>query len=139
MPPFQPQHVPGIPVPPHVSLQSEVPENYRWQEIVHRAVSQHRGLPNLSLPAPPPPVNPNVQISPAHSPVQSSHASKRLKTEAHHMHDKGKVVAAPYSPSSDSTKYVSSLIHLRDDCSHIIIEIKPQGSTQPKADSRKSK
>jgi hypothetical protein len=75
-PPFQPQNVPGIPVPPHVSLQPEVPENDGWKEIVHPTVSHHRGWPNLSLPPPPPPVNPNAQISPAHSPVQSSHARK---------------------------------------------------------------
>jgi hypothetical protein len=138
-PPFQPHHVPGIPVPPHVSLQLEVPENDGWQEIVHATVSQHRGWPNLSLPAPPPPVNPNVQISPAHSPVQSSHASKRLKTESHHTHDKGKDVVAPSSPSSDSSKSISSRMHLRDECSHVISEIKPKGSTQPKANSEKSK
>jgi hypothetical protein len=42
-PPFQSPHVPGIPVPPHVSLQLEVPENDGWQEIVHPAVSQYRG------------------------------------------------------------------------------------------------
>jgi hypothetical protein len=30
-------------------------------------------------------------------------------------------------------------MHLRDDCSHVISEIKPQGSTQPKANSGKSK
>jgi hypothetical protein len=63
-------------VPPHVSMQPEVPENDGWQEIVHPTVSHHRGWPNLSLPPPPPPVNPNAQISPAHSPVQSSHARK---------------------------------------------------------------
>jgi hypothetical protein len=134
-PPFQPQHVPGISVPPHVSLQPEVPENDGWQEIVHPTISQHRGWPNLSLPAPPPPVNPNVHISPAHSPIQSSHARKRLKTESHHMHGKGKFVVAPSSPSSDSAKLVSSRMHLRDDCSHVVSEIKPQGSTQPKANS----
>ena len=55
------------------------------------------------------------------------------------MHDKGKVVAAPSSPSSDSAKSVSSRIHLRDEFSHVINEIKPQGSTQPKAISGKSK
>jgi hypothetical protein len=137
--PFHPQNVPGIPVPPHVSLQPEVPENDGWQEIVHQAVSHHRGWTNLSLPPPPPLVNPNVQITLAHSPVHSSHASKQLKTEAHHVHDQGKVVAAPSSPSSDSTKSISSYIHLRDDRSHVISEIKPQGSTQPKAISRKSK
>jgi hypothetical protein len=42
-PPFQPQHVPGISVPPHVSLQPEVLENDEWQEIVHPTFSHHRG------------------------------------------------------------------------------------------------
>jgi hypothetical protein len=84
-------------------------------------------------------VNPNVQISPAHSPVKSSHTRKRIKAEAHHMHDKGKVVVAPSSPSSDSAKFVSSRMHLRDDFSHVISEIKPKGSTQPKSNSEKSK
>jgi hypothetical protein len=54
------------------------------------------------------------------------------------MHHKGKVVASPSSPSSDSTKIVSSCMHLRDDCSHFINEIKPQGSTQPKDNLGKS-
>jgi hypothetical protein len=44
------------------------------------------------------------------------------------VQDKGKVVASPSSPSSDSAKSVSSRMHLRDDCSHVISEIKPQGS-----------
>jgi hypothetical protein len=122
-------------VPPHALLQPEVPENDRWQEIVHPAVSQHRGWPNLSLPAPPPSFNPIFQVSPAHSHVQSSHTSKRLKIEAHHAHDKRKVVATPSSPLSDSAKSVSSSMHLRDDFSHIINEIKPKGSTQPKSNS----
>jgi hypothetical protein len=71
--------------------------------------------------------------------VKSSHASKRLKTEAHHALDKGKATFAPSSPSNDSDKYVSSRMHLRDDCSHVISEIKPKVSTQPKVDSRKSR
>jgi hypothetical protein len=83
--------------------------------------------------------NPNVQIFTAHSPVQSSHASKRLKTKSHHTHDKGKAIAAPSSPSSYSAKSISSRMHLRHDCSHVISEIKPKGSTQPKANSGKSK
>jgi hypothetical protein len=128
-PPFQPQHVLGIHVPPHVSLQPKVPKNDRWQEIVHPVVSQHRGWPNLSLPAPPPPVNPIVQISLARSPIQSSYTSKRLKIEAHHTHDKGKVVVSPSSPSSDPAKSISSRMHLRVDYSHVINEIKPKGST----------
>jgi hypothetical protein len=127
-PPFQTPQVHGIPVPLHVSLQPEVPENNGWQEIVHPTVSQHRGWPNLSLPAPPP-INQIVQASLVHSPVQSSHASKRLKTEAHHALDKGKATAAPSSPSNDSDKSMSFRMHLRDDCSHLINEIRPKGST----------
>jgi hypothetical protein len=94
-PPFQSPQAHGILVPPHVSLQHEVPENDGWQEIVHPTVSQHRGWPNLSLSAPPP-VNPISQASPDHSLVQSSHARKRLKTEAHHALDKGKSIACPF-------------------------------------------
>jgi hypothetical protein len=55
------------------------------------------------------------------------------------MHDKGKVVVSPSSPSSDSAKSISSRMHLRDECSHVISEIKPKGSTQPKANSKNSK
>jgi hypothetical protein len=71
--------------------------------------------------------------------VQSSHARKRLKTEAHHALDKGKAIAAPSSPSNGSDKSVSSQMHLRDDCSHVINEIRPKGSAQPKENSGKSK
>jgi hypothetical protein len=81
-------------VPPHVILQPEVPTNDGWQEIVNPTVSHHRGCPNLSLP-PPPPVNPNVQISPMHSPIQSSHASKSLKIDVPYVQYKGKVVSSP--------------------------------------------
>jgi hypothetical protein len=138
-PPFQDLHIPCITVPPHVSLQPKFPKNYGWQEIVHLIVSQHCGWPNLSLPAPPPPVKQIVQVSPAHSPIQSSHISKRLKIKAQHAPDKGKVVVAPSSPSSDSAKSISSCMHLRDDFSHVINEIRPKGSTQLKANSEKSK
>jgi hypothetical protein len=88
---------------------------------------------------PPPPVNPNVQIAPVHSPVQSSQASKRLKIDVPHVQDKGKVVASPSSPSNDSSKSMSSRMHLKDDCFHAISEIKPQGLNQPKATFGKSK
>jgi hypothetical protein len=137
-PHFQASHVPRILVTPHVSLQPEVPENDRWKEIVHTKVSQHCGWPNLCLPSPPPLVNPVVQASPTHSPAQSSHASKRLKIKSHHAPNKGKVLDAPSSPSSDSAKSVSSCMHLRDDFSHVISEIRPKGSTQPKENSEKS-
>jgi hypothetical protein len=79
MPPFQAPEVPGIPVPPHVSLQPKIPQNDRWKEIVHLTVSQHRGWPKLSLPAPPL-VNQIFQDTSVQSPVKSSHASKRLKS-----------------------------------------------------------
>jgi hypothetical protein len=137
-PPFHPQNVPGIPVPPHVSLQPEFPENDECQEIFHPVFSHHHGRPNLSLP-PPPHVNQNVQISPAHSLVQSSHARNRFKIEAHHVHDKVKDHVSPSSPSSDSSMSVSSHMYLRDKFSHVISDIKPQDSTQPKAISGKSK
>jgi len=64
--------------------------------------------------------------------VKSSHANKRLKIEAHHAFDKGKSTATPSSPFNDSDKYMSSWMHLRDDCSHMISEIKPKGPAQPK-------
>jgi hypothetical protein len=137
-PPFQAPHVLCIPVPPHVSLQPEVPENDGWKDIFHPTVSQHHGWPNLSLPTPPP-VNQIVQDALVHSPVQSSHARKRLKTEAHHASDKGKAIVAPSSPSNDSAKSVSSRMHLRDDCSHVISEIRPKGSIKPKENSKRSK
>jgi hypothetical protein len=65
--------------------------------------------------------------------------SKRLKIEAHHARDKGKSTAVPSSPSNGSDKSVSSHMHLRDDCSHVISEIRPKGSTQPKENSERSK
>jgi hypothetical protein len=69
------------------SLQPEVPENDGWKDIVHPTVSQHRGWPNLSLSAPPS-INQIFQDTPVHSPIQSSHARKRLKMEAHHAPEK---------------------------------------------------
>jgi hypothetical protein len=62
-----------------------------------------------------------------------------LKTKAHHAPDKGKATAAPSSPSNDFDKSVSSRMHFRDDCSHVISEIRPKGSTQPKENSKRSK
>jgi hypothetical protein len=62
-----------------------------------------------------------------------------LKTEAHHAPDKGKAITTPSSPSNDSDKSVSSRMHLRDDFSHVISEMNPNGSTQPKANSKRLK
>jgi hypothetical protein len=137
-PPFQAPKSLGIPMPPHVSLQPEVPEKNGWQEIVHLTVSQHFGWPNLSLPAPPP-ANQIAKYAPVYSPVLSSHARKGLKTEDHHALDKGKATAAPSSPSNGSDKSVSFRMHLRDDCSHMINEVRRKGSSQPKTNSKNSK
>jgi hypothetical protein len=74
----------------------------------------------LSLP-PLPLVNPNVQITPVYAHVQSSHASKRLKTDIPDVKDKGKAAASPSSPSNDSSKSVSSHMHLKDDCPMLLV------------------
>jgi hypothetical protein len=137
-PPFQAPQVPSFHVPPHVSLQPKVIENDGWQEIVHPTVSQHCGWPKLSLPAPLL-INKIVQASPDHLPVQSSHERKRLKIEAHHAPDKGKSIASSSSPSNDYDKYVSSRMHLRDDFSYVINEIRHKGSTHPNENSEISK
>jgi hypothetical protein len=71
--------------------------------------------------------------------VQSSHARKILKTESHHALDKGNPIATPSSPSNETEKSVSSWMHLRDDCSHVIMDIRPKGFAQPKENSRKSR
>jgi hypothetical protein len=125
-------------VPPHVSIEPEFHENDGWKDIANPIVSHHRGWPNLSLP-PPPPKNPNIRISPVHSPIQSSHARKRIKTDFLHVQEKGKVVSSPSSPSNDSSKLVPSCMHLKDDFSHVISEINPQGLNQPKNSSGNSK
>jgi hypothetical protein len=119
-------------------LQPEVLKNDGWKEIVHLTVSQHCGWPKLSFLAPSP-INPIVQDALDHSPVQSSHVSKRLKTEAHHALDKGKSTAMPSSPSNGFDKSLSSRMQLRDDCSHVINEIRPKGSAKPKENSGKSR
>jgi hypothetical protein len=62
-----------------------------------------------------------------------------LKTKAHHAPDKGKATVASSSPSNGSNKSVSSWMHLRDDYSHVINDIRPKGSAQPKENSEKLK
>ena len=68
-----------------------------------------------------------------------SYSNKRLKTEAHYAPDKGKATTAPSSPSNDYDKSVSSRMHLRENLSHVISEIKPKGYTLPKANSERLK
>jgi len=62
-----------------------------------------------------------------------------LKIEAHHALDKGKATIAPSSRSNGSDKSMSSRMHLRDDFSHVISEIRPKGSVEPKENSERSK
>jgi hypothetical protein len=116
-------------------MQLEPPSNDGWKEIVHQHVSHHHGWPTVSLPfpPPPPPFIPNAQADRVVSPVQSSHASKRLKSAIPEPKlDKGKEVANPSKSSKDSYESISSHLHLKDDCSHVISEIHPQGSNQLK-------
>jgi hypothetical protein len=122
-----------------VPLHSEFPTNDGWQDIVNQLVSHHHGWPIMSFPLLTP-INPNTQIVHAISPVHSSHASKRLKIDIlQPSQDKGKTTSSPSSPSIDSSKSMSSYLHLKDDYSHVINEIQPQGSNQPRATSEKCK
>jgi hypothetical protein len=68
--------------------------------------------------------------------TEMSSSNKRLKTEAHHAPVKGKATSAPSSPSNDYDKSVSFHMHWRDDCSHLISEMIPKGSTQLKENSK---
>jgi len=57
-PPYQPhKNILGVHVPPHVSLQLEVPVNDGWKYIVNQPVVHHHGWPIVLLPFPPPPPN----------------------------------------------------------------------------------
>jgi hypothetical protein len=88
----------------------------------------------LPLPLPPSPFNPNAQDDRIVSPAQSSHASKMIKTTMPDPKiDKGKEVANSPNSSKNSSESTSSHLHLKDNCSHVISEIFPQGSNQPKA------
>jgi hypothetical protein len=72
--------------------------------------------------------------------VQSSHASKRLKTDVpKHVQDKGKGVATASKSSKESSESMSSRFHLKDDYSHVISAVHPQGSNQPKDSIERSK
>jgi hypothetical protein len=116
-------------------MQSKPHANDGWQEIVHQPIAHHHGWPTASLMLPPPPLpkNPNPQVDHVISLVQSSHASKRLKNDVPKLEkDKGKRVATPSKSSKESSEYVSSRLHLKNDCSHVISAVQPQGSNHPK-------
>ena len=95
---------------------------------------------SLSLPPLAPPKNPNAQANHVVSPMQSSHAIKKLKSDVPKPNpDKGKGVANPSKSSKDSSRSVSSRLHLKDNFSQVISEIHPQGFDQPKASTKRSK
>jgi hypothetical protein len=142
-PPFQqPHNFPCIHVPPHLSMQPKPPANDGWKEIVNQISSQRHGWPTVSFPLSPPPplINPNAQISHLVSPVHSLHTNKRLKTGVpQHVLDNEKEMTSPSILSTKSFKSVSSCLHLKYDCSHVISAIQPQGSNQPRDTLEKSR
>jgi hypothetical protein len=80
--------------------------------------------------------NPNAQANHVVSPIQSSHASKRPKTDVPKPEpDKGKGVATPSMSSEDSFESMSSHLILKENFPHVINESHPQGSNQPKAET----
>jgi hypothetical protein len=123
-------------------MQPEPPTNDGWKEIVHQLVVHHHGWPTASLPLPPlpPPKNPISQVDHVVSPMHSFHASKRLNIDVSKLvQDKGKGVATASKSSKESSESVSSHLHLKDDCSHVISAVQPQGSNKPKAAIERSK
>jgi hypothetical protein len=123
-------------------MQPEPPAKYGWKEIIHHPVAHHNGWPTIlfPLPPPPPPFNPNSQGDHIVSHFQSSHARKKLKTAMPEPElDKGKKVANSPNSSENSFESISSHLHIKDNFSHVISEIHPQGSNQPKAATKYQK
>jgi hypothetical protein len=123
-------------------MKPEPHTNDGWQDIVHQPVFHHHGWPTVSfpLPPPPPPKNQISQVDHIVSLVQSSHASKRLKTDVPKpVQDKGKGVATASKSYKESFESVSSRLHLKNYCSHVISTVHPKGSNQPKASTERSK
>jgi hypothetical protein len=87
----------------------------------------------ISITPPPPQINPNAQFYHASFPIQSSHASKRIKTDVPKPKlDKGKGATNLAKSSKDSSKSMSSHIHLKDIFSHVVCEIHSQGPNKLK-------
>ena len=63
------------------------------------------------------------------------YSNKRLKTEAYYALVKEKAATTPSTSSNNYDKSVSSHMHWKDDCSHMINEMRLKDSTQPKAGS----
>jgi hypothetical protein len=105
-------------------MQGKPPTNDGWKEIIQQPAAHHNGWPTVSLPLSPYPLpkNPNAQADHVVSPVQSSHASKRIKTDVPKPKlDKGKGVATPSKSSKDSYESMSSHLHLKENFSHVIV------------------
>jgi hypothetical protein len=68
--------------------------------------------------------------------VGMSYSNKRLKTEAYYASVKEKVVTVPSASLDNSDKSMSSHMHWKDDCSHMISKMGLKDSTQLKAVSK---
>jgi hypothetical protein len=138
-PPFQPQHVPGIPVPPHVSLQPEVPENDDGKRLfTQQSPNIVAGPICLYLLL----LHWLTQMSkfPLHTHLYSLPTQERdSKPKPTTRMIKEKLLLPPPLPLVIQPNLFHPCMHLRDDFSHVISEIKPKGSTQPKANSENSK
>ena len=65
-----------------------------------------------------------------------SYSNKRLKTEAYYASVKERATTAPPASLDNSGKFVSSHLHWKDVCSHMINKMRLEDSTQPKAGSK---
>jgi hypothetical protein len=111
------------------------------QDIVHSPVVHHHGWPTVSLPfPPPPPLNQHApQIDHVTSPIQSSHARKRLKTTIHEpMSSKGKkkslIPNHLITPLSQFTSHAQQI----NEPSPSLSEVQPHASNQPLTDKAHS-
>jgi hypothetical protein len=62
-------------------------------------------------------------------------SNKRLKIEAYYASVKKKAATAPSAYSDNCGKSVSSHLHWKDNCSHMINKMRLKDSTHPKASS----
>jgi hypothetical protein len=65
-----------------------------------------------------------------------SYSNKRLKIKAYYTSVKEKATTSPSASSDNSGNSVSSHLHWKDDCPHMIRKMRLEDSTQPKAGSK---
>jgi hypothetical protein len=65
-----------------------------------------------------------------------SYSNKLLKIEAYYTSVKQKVATAPFASSDNSGKFVSSHLDWKEDCHHMIRNMRLEYSTQPKVGSK---